>query len=141
MLEPRPEAVVGVLIRDNRTLLISRKKDGEGFVGLPGGKVERGETLVQALARELREELGIEIDSETVRCVYGAPTDTHYTYVFFVFGWTGKPQAQEPGEHIELREDAFLVLTDAARSKYVDWYKKLFEHVQARAQPPSEVSP
>lgn len=47
-----------VIIRDGKILLqLSKKGD---FYRLPGGRVKPEETIVQALSRELREELGIE---------------------------------------------------------------------------------
>ena len=55
---------VGVVLDDTGKVLIARR-DGNSHQGglweFPGGKVERGESLAMALARELREELGIEI--------------------------------------------------------------------------------
>jgi 8-oxo-dGTP diphosphatase len=58
------DVAVGVLIdRDGRFLLTSRPA-GKVFAGyweFPGGKVEPGETVEQALQRELHEELGIMI--------------------------------------------------------------------------------
>jgi 8-oxo-dGTP diphosphatase len=58
------DVAVGVLIdRDGRFLLTSRPQ-GKVFAGyweFPGGKLEQGETVEQALRRELHEELGITI--------------------------------------------------------------------------------
>lgn len=56
-------AVGVVLDKAQRILLTRRASDSHqgGLWEFPGGKVERGESLRLALARELREELGIEI--------------------------------------------------------------------------------
>ena len=50
---------VGVLIRDNR-ILVQREKDGNEYA-LPGGHVKFGETSVQSLIREYKEETGADI--------------------------------------------------------------------------------
>jgi len=53
---------VGVILNENKQILISKRAANTHQGGLwefPGGKVETGETLEQALTRELGEELGI----------------------------------------------------------------------------------
>jgi 8-oxo-dGTP diphosphatase len=54
--EPIRIAAAVVVASDGRTLLV--RKRGSAFFIQPGGKLEPGETAEQALARELREELG-----------------------------------------------------------------------------------
>jgi len=58
------EAAVAVIEKDGRILI--QKRPSRGLLAdlweFPGGKVERGESLVRALRREVREELGVEIE-------------------------------------------------------------------------------
>ena len=61
---PIVEVAVGVLVKPNGDFLLTTRPPGKVFAGyweFPGGKLEAGETVEQALARELHEELGIEI--------------------------------------------------------------------------------
>ena len=56
---------VGAVVRDGtgRFLLVKRAHEPQaGLWTIPGGKVERGETLVQAVIREIAEETGIDIE-------------------------------------------------------------------------------
>ncbi len=56
------ETVTAAVIVQGGRVLIARRRPGEKLAGMwvfPGGKVERGETLEDCLARELREELGL----------------------------------------------------------------------------------
>lgn len=56
--------VAGALISDGALLVAQRRRPPElaGLWELPGGKVATGETESQALARELREELGVDVE-------------------------------------------------------------------------------
>lgn len=54
----------GVFIKD-RCFLVTKSFGKDIFVA-PGGKLEQGESAVQALERELREELGVKINVDTI---------------------------------------------------------------------------
>lgn len=83
---------VGVILDPGQNILITRRAADTHQGGLwefPGGKVEAGETLAKALARELREELGIEIGRSTplleIRHDYGDKVvllDVHVVWEF-----------------------------------------------------------
>ena len=58
------DVAVGVLIDNSGRFLLTSRPPGKPYAGyweFPGGKVEPGESIEEALARELHEELGIHI--------------------------------------------------------------------------------
>lgn len=91
---------VGVLIDGADCVLLARRQKGshlEGYWEFPGGKVESGETVEAALARELSEELGVMIGATsplmTLDHDYGEKQvllDVHH-----VLSWTGEPHGAE----------------------------------------------
>ncbi|HEY4643326.1 MAG TPA: (deoxy)nucleoside triphosphate pyrophosphohydrolase [Bacteroidota bacterium] len=94
------KAVVGVIMRDGKILVCQRKR-GTRY-GLqwefPGGKVERGEEVLQTLERELQEELGIRnIRSDkmyTVKTEF--PDGNSFDVTFcFVLSYSGLPSNRE----------------------------------------------
>ena len=63
------QVAVGVMVREDGAFLLTSRPEGKvypGFWEFPGGKLEAGETVEQALRRELQEEIGITIENCTL---------------------------------------------------------------------------
>jgi len=93
--------VVGaVIVRDGRVLAARRTRPAElaGQWEFPGGKVEEGEHLAEALARELKEELNSVISVMHEVRGPGSPwriSDKHVLRLFLATVVTGEPTAGE----------------------------------------------
>lgn len=58
--------VAAIVVRDGKILLVKHLKEGRAYWLLPGGGVEYGEPLAEALVREVREETGLEVRPDGV---------------------------------------------------------------------------
>ena len=92
--------VAGVLTDAAGRVLLAQRPPGRDFAGLwefPGGKVEPGEDAHAALARELREELGIRIGASTplIRVPWRYPHQRIVLAVRSIASWQGTPQPHE----------------------------------------------
>ena len=92
----RPQlAVSAAIFRDGKVLLVRRARSpGKGFYSLPGGRVEHGESLHQALAREVDEETGLTIDIIGLagwrEVLPGQSASGHYVILSFAARWAGR---------------------------------------------------
>lgn len=55
--------VAAIILKENSLALIERKRAGLTYYVFPGGQIEDGESQVEALMREIKEELGLEINA------------------------------------------------------------------------------
>jgi 8-oxo-dGTP diphosphatase len=90
------------LVRGDGRLLLAQRPEGKTMAGLwefPGGKVEAGESPQGALARELKEELGIAVN-ESDMTAFSFASHAYERFhllmpVFLIRSWEGEVTAQE----------------------------------------------
>ena len=95
-MEPRIRVAVCVA-EEGRLLLVAHGKGGRRYWLLPGGGVERGETLVEAARRELREETGLEVEVGRLVLVCEAIEPGGRHLVNLVFAARGTSPEPGPG--------------------------------------------
>jgi len=104
--ENRPllQVAVGVLLQGDGAFLLTSRPLGKVYAGyweFPGGKLEAGETVQQALARELHEEIGIDIEDCTLWKVERVDYPHALVRLHFckVWDWQGDLQMREAQTH------------------------------------------
>lgn len=126
------DIVNGLLLRGQEVLTAHRspvRQNHPDTWSFPGGHVEDGETLEQALTRELSEEIGVLAKSWSFMQRFGDPTansDQPVTSHFFaVEDWDGEP-SNIGNEHTEIR---WVKLMDAVQMESLTFasYVGLFE--------------
>ncbi|MBV4396389.1 Nudix family hydrolase [Advenella alkanexedens] len=100
MSKPHIHVAVGVIIRDNGEILLGQRPKGkpwEDWWEFPGGKIEAGESVHQALCRELKEELDITVEQATpwVNFVHEYPKNIVHLAFWKVTRWQGTPTGLE----------------------------------------------
>lgn len=94
------DVAVGILIRPDGQLLLASRPEGKPYAGyweFPGGKLEPGESVAHALARELHEELGLDIGPVLpwVVRVFDYPHALVRLHFCRVYEWSGQTHARE----------------------------------------------
>lgn len=127
--EPRIR-VAAFIRREQSILLVRHRKDGRDYWLLPGGGVEYGESLADALTREVREETGLDIELGDLILVNDSiPPDLARHTVNLVFQAAEKGGTLRSGHDERLQEAAFLPI-EALDSLIVfpDIRRELREH-------------
>jgi ADP-ribose pyrophosphatase YjhB (NUDIX family) len=114
-------AVSAAIIRDGRVLIVRRARPpAHGVFTLPGGVVEAGETLFQAVIREVREETTLEIEPvslvghrEAILRDASGRVERHFVILPFAARWL----AGEPHLNEELAEARWLRPSELAGLK------------------------
>lgn len=99
----RPELCVGAVVERGDELLLIRRGRGAaaGEWSVPGGRVERGETLAEAVVREVREETGLDVVcGEALGWVERISDDHHFVILDF------RAVALDPSAPLHAGDDA-----------------------------------
>ncbi|HEX3096091.1 MAG TPA: Nudix family hydrolase [Usitatibacter sp.] len=150
------EVAAAVIERPDGEFLLAQRPAGKPYPGyweFPGGKIEAGEEPRAALARELREELGIEVReaSPWITRVYAYTHATVRLHFFRVTRWDGEPRPLEDQDirwqRVERTDVApmlpanapvlaalalprVMIVSDAASMGIEEWVRALEERAQ-----------
>jgi len=126
---PVVDVAVGVVQRPDGAVLVGQRLPGKPYAGwweFPGGKLEAGESVADALARELHEEIGLEAVVSTPWVVRGHVYPHATVRLFFrrVRSWRGEPCSREGQALVWCRPEAIDVapLLPAALAP-IDWLR------------------
>jgi 8-oxo-dGTP diphosphatase len=120
------KVVAGLIFREGRVLACQRRRDGAFPLKweFPGGKIEQGESAVEALGRELREELAIDVlESAEVyerEHLYPGGPAVHLKF-FEVLRYNGEV------ENRAFQQIAWVELANLAKLDFLDGDKPLID--------------
>jgi len=108
------DVAVAVIKREDGKILFTERPAGKACAGeweFPGGKVEAGESARQALEREIREELAINITEARpwITLSHSYPHASVLLHFFIVSGWTGHEHGEE-GQRISWQDLSELTI-------------------------------
>jgi 8-oxo-dGTP diphosphatase len=134
-------AVSAAIIRDGKVLVVRRaRKPALGIYTLPGGGVETGETLVEAVTREVREETSLEIapvalagHREAIMRDPQGGVERHFVILCFAARWlAGEPKLNE-----ELDDARWLDPADLPALRTTEGLAEIVAAAVERLTPPA----
>ena len=105
MTQSRPEiAVGGIVVHDEKLLMVKRATPpAQGLWTVPGGRVELGEYMVDAVRREVREETGLDVEVGELAGMFEVLGDPHYVIFDFLAAPTGATEVAAADDASEVR--------------------------------------
>jgi A/G-specific adenine glycosylase len=131
---PHHHVSVGLIMRADGRFLVQRRPSRAllgGLWELPGGKRHEGETDAEACARELREELRIDV------CVGERVAQTDHAYSHFTVTLTALACSVTRGEPATELETRWITLEERHELAFPKANHKLFAQIEARSTSPA----
>jgi len=99
----RPQVAVGAVVLHEGSLLMVRRgrEPARGLWTIPGGRVEHGEYLADALKREVLEETGLDVEVGELLGIFEVPGDPHYVILDHIAVPLGAPGDPAPGDDVD----------------------------------------
>lgn len=122
--------VVAALIKKGEKLLLCQRKEEDSFGLLwefPGGTIQEGETQKEALIREIREEIGLEIEPGELKEVFTdvAPSLRIKVFLYEVRNFRGRPQC------LDCQDLSFFSKEEIKKLNLAPVDRKIFEYITA----------
>ena len=126
-----PIVAIGAFVFDaqGRVLVVERAKPpGEGLWSIPGGRLERNETLAQAVAREVREETGLVVEVGPLACVVERMGDDFH---FVILDYLARVIGGQLAAGSDARAARFVDDQELARLPVTDGLPTVLERARA----------
>lgn len=104
--------VAAIIQRQGRFLLVEEEENGRRVFNQPAGHLEEGESLVQAVVREVAEETGHEFRPQGLVGVYRLALDTGPTFIRFCFHGQVEPDRPSQPQDAEILACHWLTLDE-----------------------------
>jgi ADP-ribose pyrophosphatase YjhB (NUDIX family) len=131
--EKEPRIVVAAIIRNGNKLLLVKEilESGREYWIFPGGGVKFGENLKEALKREIKEELGMEIEIEKLLAFKEAifPEYNYHTIIFF---FLAKPLGELLIKDKKILDARYFSLNEIENLNLVDSARWAFEKLKIK---------
>ena len=97
-------AVGAIVVRDDSLLMVKRGKDpARGLWSVPGGGLEHGEFIADAVAREVKEETGLVVEVGELLGVFEIVGETHYVILDHLATVSGPTEPEASGDAADAR--------------------------------------
>ena len=120
----------GVFIQDNKLLLARRCNTGymDGYYGLPSGHIEDNEPITKGTLREMKEELGLELQENHIaitHIMHRKSNDIRIDFFYIVKDWPSEPTNTEP----DRCDDLSWFPLDKLPENTIPYIKTALEHI------------